>query len=256
MDRDRAHTYVLVHGAFHGGWCWADVAEGLRRKGHRVFTPTLTGMGERSHLIGFRPNLETWIEDVAQVLRFEDLSDVILVGHSFSGSIVSAIADRMPDRLRRIIYLDAMVLESGQSPKDVVPAGRIEAYELRARESGGIVVAPNDPEAFGIVEPAMKEWFRSKLTPHPIQTYLDPLELDNPLGNGVVATYIACSRPFAPYLTVSRSIAHSMPGWTYLEIPTDHNVMTLDPKLLVDLLVCVDTAESMQPTEPIGRTIP
>lgn len=242
-------TFVLVHGAYHGGWCWVKVADGLRSDGHRVFTPTLTGMGERAHLLSTRPNLETWIEDIAQVFRFEDLSDVILVGHSFSGSIVSAIADRMPERLRRIVYLDAMLLKSGQSPGDISPPGLIEMYEERARNNDGIATLPNPPEHYGVTDPEMAAWFRGKLTPHPIQTYLDRLELRHPLGNGVPATYIACSDPFFPTTLNSRTLARSMPGWTYLEIPTAHNAMTLAPEMLTALLARVDRAAPMPSTE-------
>lgn len=251
MDSADSHrlTYVLVHGAYHGGWCWARVAEGLRAEGHRVFTPTMTGMGERAHLLAIRPDLETWIEDIAQVFRFEDLCDVILVGHSFSGSIVSAIADRMPERLRRIVYLDALLLKSGQSPGDISPPGLIETYEERARNNDGIASLPNPPEHYGVTDPGMAEWFRGKLTPHPVQTYLDRLELKHPLGNGVSATYVACCAPFFPTTRSSRVFAQSIPGWTYLEIATAHNAMTLAPDMLTDLLMRIDSATSMPSTE-------
>ncbi|WP_417210574.1 alpha/beta fold hydrolase [Antarctobacter sp.] len=250
MDQSaQRKTYVLVHGAYHGGWCWATVAEGLRALGHRVFTPTLTGLGERAHLLRFHPCLNTWIEDVAQVMRFEDLSEVILVGHSFSGSIVSALADRMPERLRRLVYLDAMLLQSGQSPKDISAPGVIEAYEERARANDGIAVPPNPPAHYGVTDPDMAVWFATKLTPHPVRTYLDALHLDHPLGNGVPATYIACSAPFFATTRKSRAVARAMAGWTYLEIATAHNAMTLAPDLLTKVLDRIETAMSEPSTE-------
>lgn len=252
----RQQTYVLVHGAYHGGWCWAQTADRLRDAGHRVFTPTLTGMGERAHLLSIRPKLETWIEDIAQVFRYEDVSDAILVGHSFAGSIVSAMADRMPQYLRRIVYLDAMLLQSGQSPKDVSPPGVIETYQARARDAGGLAVPPNPPEHYGVTDPRMAAWFRTKLTPHPIQTYLDRLELTHPLGNSVPATYIACSAPFFQTTRASRGLARAMPGWVYLEIPTAHNAMTLAPDLLADMLLRVDGAAAMPSTETEAGDIP
>src|SRR5262249_21093481 len=114
-------TFVLVHGAFHGGWCWSRVAEPLRAAGHRVFTPTLTGLGERSSSINPSIELNTFTDDVAQVLEFEELTDVILVGHSFAGWPISGVADRMPDRLRHLVYLDAAIPKSGVSVFDEIP---------------------------------------------------------------------------------------------------------------------------------------
>jgi pimeloyl-ACP methyl ester carboxylesterase len=137
-------TYVLVHGAFFGGWCWKRVAASLRALGHSVYTPTLTGLGERSHLLAATPTLETFIEDVAQVLRYEDLEAVILVGHSFSGSLVSALADRMSETLRHLVYLDAQLLVSGESPASGAPSASIERYRQRAIEtSHGAVIPPS-----------------------------------------------------------------------------------------------------------------
>jgi pimeloyl-ACP methyl ester carboxylesterase len=233
-------TYVLVHGAFHGAWCWKDVAAGLRALGHLVYTPTLTGLGERSHLLAAKPTVNTFIEDVMQVLRYEELDQVILVGHSFAGSVVSGVADRMGERLRHLVYLDAMVLGAGESPLDMAPPDLIERYRQRAMEtSGGITVPPNDPSYYGITDPQQAEWLKSKLTPHPFQTYLDKLELKNPIGNGVPATYIACSKPFFATTVTSRDRVKSLPGWSYLEIPTAHNAMTLLPRELTEMLAAI-----------------
>jgi pimeloyl-ACP methyl ester carboxylesterase len=231
-------TYVLVHGAYHGGWCWRDVATRLQALGHSVYTPTLTGLGERSHLMRCDPSLETFIDDVAHVLRFEELSDVILVGHSFAGAVISGIADRMPDRLRRLVYLDAMVLQSGESAAAVTSPEIIERYRQRAMaSSGGVTVPPNDPEYYGIVEPAQAAWLRAKLTPHPFRTYFDKLVLTHRLGNGIPATYIACAKPMHTATVRSRELAKQQPGWTYLEMPTAHNAMMLMPRELTDILL-------------------
>jgi pimeloyl-ACP methyl ester carboxylesterase len=232
----RSKTYVLVHGAYHGAWCWKDVAARLRALGHEVYTPTLTGLGERSHLIGFRPTLETFIEDVAQVIKYEDLSDVVLVGHSFAGSIVSALADRMPERLAHLVYLDAQVLQSGQAPADTAPPEIIEVYKQRAAASNYASI-PSPPSVnFGIVEPAMVSWVEARVTPHPYQTYFDPLVLKHPLGNGVPATYIAVTAPLFPNTAHSRKVAREQRGWNYLEIPTAHDAMLLAPDELSQML--------------------
>ncbi len=239
--RSGKKTYVLVHGSFFGGWCWKMVAAGLRELGHAVHTPTLTGLGERSHLLAARPTLETFIEDVAQVLRYEDLDDVILVGHSFAGSIVSALADRMPEALRHLVYLDAQLLLSGQSPASAASAASIGRYRQRAVEtSHGAVIPPFDPQTFGITDPQMSAWVRTKLTPHPFQTYLDRLALKHPLGNAVPATYIACTDPRYANVASSHELARQMEGWAYLELPTGHNAMLSLPGALVTLLAGID----------------
>jgi pimeloyl-ACP methyl ester carboxylesterase len=235
-------TYVLVHGAFHGGWCWRDVAARLRALGHAVYTPTQTGLGERAHLIHSDPSLETFIEDIANVFRYEDIGDAILVGHSFAGSVISAVADRMPERLRHLVYLDAGLLESGQCPADMPPADVLAAYKRRAvtLSSGVVVLPPSSPQSFGITEPAQAAWAAEKLMPHPFRTYFDQLELRHPLGNGVKATYIACSVPLFPNTARARALAKSQPGWGYLEIPTGHNAMMTMPDELSDMLTVID----------------
>src|SRR5713101_2147973 len=108
-------TFVLVHGAWHGGWCWRRVSDRLRKAGHQVFTPTLTGLGERSHLARPDIGIDTHIEDVAKVFELEDLNDVILVGHSYGGMIITGAAEKVVDRLRHLVYLDAMVPQDGQT---------------------------------------------------------------------------------------------------------------------------------------------
>lgn len=229
-------NYVLVHGAYHGGWCWKDVAGRLRALGHTVYTPTWTGLGERAHLLACKPTLETFIEDVAQVIRYEDLDDVVLVGHSFGGSVVSALADRMPQRLRHLVYLDALVLRSGESSASRSPE-RAEAYRQRALAAGNdLGIPPAAPEHFGITDPAQAAWVQTKVTPHPLQTYYDRLTLNHPLGNGLPATYIACSNPAFAATELSREIARAMTGWTYLEIPTAHDAMLLMPVELTEML--------------------
>jgi pimeloyl-ACP methyl ester carboxylesterase len=234
-------TYVLVHGAFFGGWCWKTVAASLRALGHSVYTPTLTGLGERSHLLAATPTLETFIEDVAQVLRYEDLEDVILVGHSFSGSVVSALADRMSETLRHLVYLDAQLLLSGESPASGAPPASIERYRQRAIETcHGAVIPPFDPQTFGITDPEVAAWTKTKLTPHPFQTYFDELALKNPLGNGVPATYIACINPRYANVASSHELARQIEGWTYVELSTGHNAMLLMPDELVTLLAAID----------------
>ena len=117
-------TFVLVHPAWFGGWCWRKVSPVLRARGHEVFAPTLTGLGERAHLASQKVGLEMHVEDVANVLEYEDLRQVILVGNSSGGMVITGVADRMPERIAHLVYLDAFVPEDGQSMLDIVPAER------------------------------------------------------------------------------------------------------------------------------------
>ncbi|MEM5316467.1 alpha/beta hydrolase [Paraburkholderia sp. JHI869] len=231
-----SQTYVLVHGGYHGAWCWKTVANRLRASGHTVYTPTLTGLGERSHLLHANPSLETFIQDVAQVLHYEELSDVILVGHSFAGSVVSALADRVPERLRHLVYLDAQLLQSGQAPADTAPPEAIEVYKQRAMATGGVSIPPGPPENFGISDPQMIEWVKKLLTPHPYRTYFDKLSLEHPLGNGKPVTYIACTKPYFANIASSREYAKAQDGWRYLEIATGHDAMLTEPEELTRML--------------------
>jgi pimeloyl-ACP methyl ester carboxylesterase len=230
-------TFVLVHGAWHGGWCWRHVADALREHGHRVFTPTCTGLGERAHLLSPSVTIDTFIEDIAAVLLCEELEDAVLVGHSFAGIVISGVADRMPERLRHLVYLDAVVLENGQCGFDILPPGVPEERTRLAQEtSGGLSVPCPEPEAFGVSEPDQAAWLRRRLTPHPLRCYQSPLRLDASAGNGRPCTYIACSDPFYAPLAGVRERIRGEPGWTWREIATGHDAMVSDPVALTAML--------------------
>ena len=150
----KSANYVLVHGAWHGGWCWSRVAERLRAAGHRAFTPTCTGLGERAHLMSPDITLDTFTDDITGMIEAEELTEVILVGHSFGGLPVSGVAERMPSRLRHLVYLDALLVEPGQRPFDIL-APDIVARRLKTAEdsSGGVSLPPQPPESFGVTDP-------------------------------------------------------------------------------------------------------
>lgn len=232
-------TYVLVHGGYHGGWCWKEVARRLRGLGHEVYTPTLTGLGERSHLVSGDTNLETFITDVTQALSYEDLNDVVLVGHSFAGSVIAGVADRMPERLRHLVYFDAQILNSGQSAFDICPPDLPEYYRKRAEAtSGGLTIPPNDPKYFGVTDPELTAWLLTKLTPHPLQTYRDKLALRHPLGNGLPVTYIVCTEPLNRGTTSSRELIEPL-GWARLDIAACHDAMLTAPDELSAMLASI-----------------
>jgi len=231
-----AKTFVLVHGAWHGGWCWTKVAAILRSRGHDVLTPTQTGLGERSHLISKSITLDTFVTDIVNVLKWEDLRDVILVGHSFGGNAISGTADQMPDRIRQLVYLDAVMLENGQSvfgmlPKEVV-AARMKAAE---ETSGGLSIPAPPPSAFGVADAAQAAWLQPRFTPHPLGTYTSPLRLTNKVGNGLPAVYIACTDPIYGPLQASRDWVKAN-GMKTLEIATGHDAMVTAPERLADML--------------------
>jgi pimeloyl-ACP methyl ester carboxylesterase len=229
-------TFVLVHGAWHGGWCWSKVASILRGRGHSVFTPTQTGVGERSHLLSKSIDLDVFITDIANVLKWEDLSDVVLVGHSFGGNAVSGVADRMRDRIRRLVYLDAVVLENGQSVFGQLPKDVVEARTKAAQEtSGGLSIPAPSPSAFGITDPAQTQSVASRLTPHPFNTYVSPLKLENKVANGLPVSYIVCTDPIYKALEKTRNWVKAA-GWKMTEIRSGHDAMVIAPERLAELL--------------------
>jgi pimeloyl-ACP methyl ester carboxylesterase len=229
-------TFVLVHGAWHGGWCWSKVSSILRTRGHTVVTPTQTGLGERAHLISKSIDLDMFVTDIANVLKYEDLNDVILVGHSFGGNAISGVADRMRDRIRQLVYLDAVMLENGQSVFGLLPPDIVAARTKAAEESsGGLSIPAPPPAAFGISDPAQAAFVQPRFTPHPFGTFTSPLKLGNKVANGVPATYIVCTDPIYKPLEASRNWIKAA-GWKAIEIKTGHDAMVTAPERLADML--------------------
>ncbi|NYT66710.1 alpha/beta fold hydrolase [Alcaligenaceae bacterium] len=237
MSQDNLNkTYVLLHGAWHGGWCWKHVALALQAAGHKVFTPTQTGLGERSHLLSKDISLDTFIKDVINVLEWEDLNDVILVGHSFGGIGISGAADRVPYRIRHLVYLDSLILQNGDSPFSVIPEEVANARRKLAQEfSAGVSIPIPAPSAFGVTEPGQAAWIQEKCTPHPMSTYEDTLVLNNPVGNGLPATYIAVTPHYGP-TTASREFAKQQ-SWCYMEIEAGHDAMLTSADAVTRILL-------------------
>lgn len=237
----RRHTFVLQHGAWHGGWCWARVAERLRAEGHRVFTPTSTGLGERKHLISKDSTVEVFVIDLVNMIEAEELNDVVLVGHSFGGIAITGAADRVPARLRQLVYLDAVILQPGQSALSSVPPDVAAQRREAIRAAGGVSLAVPPTSFFGITEGPDVEWLQRRLTPHPAATYDSPLNIRHPVGNGLPTTYIGCTlNPLAsiePMRQWARKRAADRDGWTYEELPTVHNAMMTEPDLLTRVLL-------------------
>jgi pimeloyl-ACP methyl ester carboxylesterase len=168
-------TFVLVHGAWHGSWCWKRVRSALQRQGHEVFTPTLTGVGERAHLLDPKVNLETHIQDVLNLIHWEELENVVLCGHSYAGCVVSSVADRIPEKIAHLVYLDAFVPETGQSLHDTLPEEqRAMQLDLCRQVGDGWKVPPIPAEVFN-VNATDRAWVDSQCTMQPLATFQQPV---------------------------------------------------------------------------------
>jgi len=234
-----ATTYVLLHGAWHGAWCWRFVADLLRAQGHRVIIPTQTGLADRKHLLSQTITLETFIQDVANTIEAEELDDIVLVGHSFAGIPMTAVADRMPQRLRQLVYLDALIVAAGHTAFSILPPEMVVQRRLQVlQEGGGLAMPPPPPTAFGIPEGhPLYHWVSRRLTPHPVTTYENALVLENSWGNGLRRTYIACTNPVSPSLAATHAKIRQAAGWTWREIPTGHDAMITAPEALATMLL-------------------
>ena len=236
-------TYVLVHGAWHGGWCWSRLAARLRGAGHAVFAPTCTGLGERGHLMSKSITIDTFTDDIANVIEAEELTDIILVGHSFGGLPVSGVADRMPGRIRHLVYLDSLLVEPGQRPFDILSPEVVERRIKAAEESsGGVSLPPQPPESYGVTAEADIAWLGRRLTPHPLGTYASPLNIKNSVGNGLPRTYVACTSPIYTFLDPVKAWVRRQEGFRWLEIATGHDAMITAPDELAQILT--ETAEA------------
>jgi pimeloyl-ACP methyl ester carboxylesterase len=228
-------TYVLVHGAWHGSWCWARVRKLLQAEGHAVFTPTLTGLGERSHLLSKSVRLQTHIDDVVNLIRWEDLNDVILCGHSYAGIVMTGVAEAVAERIVTMIYLDAFVPTSGQSLLDLLPPETAAALCAGARsKEDGWRLPPRTAASFAVND-GDREWVDRQCTPHPFATFEDPVRFTDRVRSIVDVRYIlATENPGSPFVGLAESARKR--GWQVVRIAAGHDVMLDDPKRLVELL--------------------
>jgi pimeloyl-ACP methyl ester carboxylesterase len=222
-------TYVLVHGAWHGSWCWKRVRKALAAQGHEVFTPTLTGVGERSHLLSSQVDLETHISDVVNLIRWEELSDAVLCGHSYGGAVISGAADRVTDRIGALVYLDAFVLANGECLYDHVPV------EQRTVQGGDWRVPPIPAEVFS-VNPADAAWVNRQCTPQPLSTFEQRIVLTGAIDGIKNVTFIQAAGfrggPFAPFYEMAKA-----KGWRTFSLPCGHDVMLDLPEELTRILI-------------------
>lgn len=225
-------TFVLVSGAWQGGWCWARVAPRLRAAGHDVQTPTLTGLGDRAHLLSPLIGLDTHVADVVATLDREGLGHVVLVGHSYGGQVITATAARRPERLAQLVYLDAFVPEEGDRAIDLLPESIAGHYRESVREQGfGWLIPPRSLEVLGVTDPVDIAWLQAHMGPHPWRTYTDPVDA----GPGAVpSAFVECTDwmgVFAAHAERSRSR-----GWPVHELRTGHEAMVTAPAELAQVL--------------------
>jgi pimeloyl-ACP methyl ester carboxylesterase len=228
-------TFVLVHGSWHGGWCWRLVTPLLRAAGHDVYTPTLTGLGERAHLLHDRVMLETHLQDVERRLFYEDLSRVWLVGRSYAGVVVSGVAARVPECVAGLLYLDAYLPRAGHSLFNVWSAEEREAGRADLASGSGLRL-PASPAAMGIVDPDLAAWVAARLTPHPLRTYDEPVPQGNTASEALPRAYIHCTA--GPTTARFPPFAHQahVDGWPVRELATGHDAMLTAPRELTEAL--------------------
>jgi pimeloyl-ACP methyl ester carboxylesterase len=237
--------FVLVHGAWHGGWCWRRVVDALQAQGHRPHAVTLTGLGERAHLMSSLITLETHIADVMKLIEAEELQEVVLAVHSYAGMLGTAVADRMPQRLRHLVYVDAVVPKPGESWSSTHASATREARLAAAQASPDYSFAAPDPAVFGL-EAQDHAWVQRRQTPHPGHTYQAALQFDPARVAAVPRTFIDCVKPRLGTIDSIRPRVRDPNFWAgawmggggarVLELPTGHDPMVSAPEELTRLL--------------------
>jgi pimeloyl-ACP methyl ester carboxylesterase len=237
-------NFLLVHGAWHGAWCWQRVLPGLVRAGHRAHALTLTGVGERAHLLHPGIDLETHILDVMAAMDAEEMSDVVLVVHSYAGMLGTAVADRRPERLSHLVYLDAVLPKPGESWSSTHASTTRNARIAAAQAHPQRAFPAPDPTVFGLSD-ADHAWVQRRQTPHPGGPYTQVLDFDPQRVASVPRTFINCIAPPLGTIDVSRLRMVDpkfwdgawLPGSRVLEMQTGHDPMVSDPQTLLKLLL-------------------
>ena len=232
---DQWEDFRAIHGAWHGGWCWRRVADRLTAKGHKVFTPTMTGLGERSHLLDPKIGLATHITDIVNVIKWEGLTDIVLVGHSYGGFIITGVAEKAQGAIASMVFLDAFVPENGQSVGDTASQPTRDAI-AKAVAAGDGAIKPVTAAVFRVNEKD-RPWVDAMCTPHPIASLTDKVATTGARERIAKKTYIRAkgypSVPFDGYQTRLTKAAE----WRVHELPCGHDAMVDQPAELTDLLV-------------------
>ena len=233
-------AYVLVHGAWHGAWCWARVLPLLREAGHVAHAVTLTGVGERAHLLSPQVGIDTHIQDIVGLIEAEELNNVILVGHSYAGNLITCVADRLqqrcPSLLKSLVYLDASIPNPGDSWSTPHTPETVKKRIDESKASGGLSFPPPDASVFGLSD-GDRDWVNRRQTPQPFRLYQEALHFDAARVAALPRTFIDCTNPPLATIDSARKRVRSEPGWTVLEMATGHDPMVSAPRELAQLLL-------------------
>nr|WP_196489063.1 alpha/beta hydrolase [Burkholderia cepacia] len=229
-------AFVLVHGAWHGGWCWARVARELQMRGHRVYTPTLTGVGDRSHMLSPAIGLEHHIQDVVNLIRWEGLDSVVLCGHSYGGMVITGVVERLASAPKAIVYLDAFLPKSGEALVDILGDevwSNLKSH-LVVDERGGIS-AP--PASMFVVNAKDESWVDMQCTPHPLATFLDSLPSTAAHEQVRRKVYVLAGAYGPPSLVAIAEARRNRSDWLVYELPFGHDLMLDAPMQVTDILL-------------------
>jgi pimeloyl-ACP methyl ester carboxylesterase len=240
---DQPRTFVLVHGAWHGGWCWRRVADVLRSHGHTVYAPSLTGLGDRAHLFSRHISLQTHVQDILSLVESEELTDFVLVGHSYGGFVISGVADTLRERVAHYVYLD------GSVPPDMSPGAAFswagfnppEARQARLQsvleQGGGEALPAPAPGAFAVTAPSQVAWLQRRLRPMPLQTYLGTFTFKRSGSNGLKRTYVASTQPLYELLVPTHDWIRIDQTWSFQTLDAGHDAMVTAPDALASRLM-------------------
>jgi pimeloyl-ACP methyl ester carboxylesterase len=230
-------SFVLVHGAWHGGWCWRRVADILTQRGHRVFAPTLTGLGARSHLMSRDIRLATHVADVVNVIKYERLTDVVLCGHSYGGFVISGAAEEIRNAIASIVFLDAFYPDDGQA---LVDKARPQIKEMVAKvvSSGGNGIPAPSAAMFGVNE-RDRAWVDGLMGPQPVATFTDKIALTGARELIARKTYIRAVNYNNPAFDQALARLKTDKSWRTYELPCGHDIMVDMPERLAEILLDV-----------------
>jgi pimeloyl-ACP methyl ester carboxylesterase len=246
---------VLIHGGFHGGWCWDKVHPRLQEDGWTVYTPSLTGAGDRVHLASPRITLRTHVQDVLSLIEAENLTDVVLCGHSAAGMVITGVADAIPERLHTLVYLDAFIPNDGESAFDIIgqDSPMTIAVKREAAERGQGWFAPSEcfsAADFGVTDPVDAAWVEQNLTGHPISAFADPLLSTRGVSRVANKIYVRCTEAGnRPHYDRALTFASSSPEWTVYRWPSVHDVMITEPDRVLGLFASIAASHPRRPTQ-------
>jgi pimeloyl-ACP methyl ester carboxylesterase len=229
-------TFILAHGAWHGGWCWQRVAERLRTKGHGVFSPSLTGLGDRGHLLSPAINLSTHVADIANIIRSYDLEEVVLCGHSYGGLVITGVADQMAGSISSLVYLDALVPDDGQCMFDTIPQAIADEFRAQAVAGDGFSVPPMTGEQFNVNE-ADVQWMNRKCSNHPLASFTEPLTLSGAHLDVTRCVYVLAAGFDHPGTKAAYESVQTRSGWKTEIMQGGHDLMIDNPDAVAEVLL-------------------